>query len=90
MCKYISDIFNNMAETDVFPSEIKEGTLIPLHKPGKVKGKVENVRPIILLNLIRKILAIIMSNRIYDKLDSKFQLLMLLIDLGEAHNRKCI
>ena len=60
-----------MAETGVFPLEIKEGTLISLHKPGKEKGKVEKVRPIILLNMIRKILAIIMINRIYDKLDSE-------------------
>ena len=60
-----------MAKTGVFPSEIKEGILILLHKPGKEKGKVENVRPIILLNMIRKILAIIMINRIYDKLDSE-------------------
>ena len=85
--EYISDIFNNMAETGVFPSESKEGTLIPLHKPGKEKGKVENVRPIILLTMIRKILAIIIISRLYDKLDSKFQLLKLLIDLGEAQQK---
>jgi Reverse transcriptase (RNA-dependent DNA polymerase) len=68
---HISNIFNNIAKTGDFPSEIKKGILIPLQKSGKEKGKVENLRPIILLNIIRKILAIIMINRIYKKLDAE-------------------
>jgi len=67
----IANIYNNIAKTGKFPSEIKKGILIPLHKNGKEKGKIENLRPIILLNMIRKILAIIMITRIYDKIDAE-------------------
>lgn len=65
----IAKIFNKMAETGKYPEEIKLGILIPLQKPGKVKGTCSNLRPIILLNLIRKILSIVMINRIYNKID---------------------
>ena len=68
--KHIANIFNETAKTDVFPRELKEGILIPLQKPGKEKGKVENLRPVILLNIIRKVLAIIMMKRIIDRIDA--------------------
>ena len=51
--KHIADIFNNMAETGTYPKEIKQGILIPLQKPGKEKGKLDNLRPVILLNTLR-------------------------------------
>ena len=63
----IAEIFNEMAETGNFPEEITQGILIPLQKQGKEKGLIENIRPIILLNTIRKILAIIMLKRILNK-----------------------
>ena len=44
---------------------------MPLQKPGKRKGVVENLRPVILLSVLRKILAIIVIHRIYDKLDNQ-------------------
>lgn len=44
--------------------EIGEGLLIPLHKPNKPKGPVKNLRPVVLLNAIRKVLAIIVLKRI--------------------------
>ena len=48
--------------------EIKTGILTPLQKPGKKKGPCSNLRPIILLSIIRKILAIAMCRRISDRL----------------------
>jgi len=35
VCQGIAEIFNEIAETGVYPSEVKEGVLIPLQKPGK-------------------------------------------------------
>ena len=48
--------------------EIKDGILIPLPKPNKKKGPPGNLRPIILLSMLRKILAICMIRRTYDEL----------------------
>lgn len=70
----IAEIFNDMAKTGEFPKEIKEGLLIPISKPGKVKGKLDSLRPIILLNTIRKVLAIVMLRRIFNKIDSEIPL----------------
>ena len=69
MHEYIAGIFNEISENGSFPTEIKHGILIPLQKVGKEKGKLENIRPVILLNLIRKILAIVMLKRIFDRID---------------------
>ena len=68
--RHIVNIFNETAKTGVFPRELKEGILIPLQKPGKEKGKVESLRPVILVNIIRKVLAIIMMKRIIDRIDA--------------------
>ncbi|GFR87168.1 very-long-chain enoyl-CoA reductase [Elysia marginata] len=46
---------------------INEGLLIALPKPGKPKGPPQNLRPIILLNSIRKMLSTIVLNRIRPK-----------------------
>lgn len=50
--------------------EIKQGVLVPLQKPGKKKGPADNLRPIILLSILRKILAICVIKRIGDKIDA--------------------
>ena len=61
------DILNGVASTGTYPEEIKIGLLSPLQKPGKKVGPPSNLRPIILLSMIRKILAIIMIKRITDR-----------------------
>ena len=66
---YISDILNEVAETGEYPKELDTGILIPLQKPGKKKGPPGNLRPIILLTMIRKILAIIMLERTHKKIE---------------------
>ena len=68
--EHIADILNHVARTGEFPEDLKKGILIPLQKPGKSKGPPENLRPIILLSALRKILAICMIWRIGDKIDS--------------------
>ena len=67
--KHIADLLNDIAKSGEYPSELKHGILVPLQKPNKKKGPVENLRPIILLSILRKILAICMLRRINDKID---------------------
>ena len=61
--KQIAIIFNRIPET----GELNLGILTPLQKQGKKKGPPENIRPIILLSVIRKILTICMM-RIWNHL----------------------
>ena len=65
----LQNILNDIAATGTYPDEIKHGLLVPLQKPGKPKGPPENLRPIILLSMLRKILAICLLKRIKDKID---------------------
>ena len=60
----IADIYNTIAETGEHPDEITNGILHALQKPGKPKGPPSNLRPIILLTILRKILAICLMKRI--------------------------
>ena len=62
----IADILNKLHES--VPEEIITGLLSALPTPGKVKGPPENLRPIILLAVLRKILTIIMLRRIWPKI----------------------
>ena len=70
----IAEILNLIAETGEYPKEIKTGILVPLQKPGKRKGPPANLRPVILLSLLRKILAICLIKRIGDKIDREIPL----------------
>ena len=66
----IAILLNHIATTGEYPNEVKTGILIPLPKPGKKQGPPQNLRPIILLSILRKILAIIMIRRTAEKLNS--------------------
>ena len=63
----IAELLNNVVETGEFPKELKIGLLVPLQKPGKKKGPPENLRPVILLSTLRKVLAICTITRINAK-----------------------
>ena len=63
--EHIAQILNEIAETGNKPLELSLGQLIPLPKPGKPKGPVKNLRPVILLSILRKILAIVVVNRTF-------------------------
>ena len=47
--------------------EIGKGILVPLQKPGKDKGPVKNLRPVILLLIVRKLLSNITLARMKQK-----------------------
>ena len=70
MYEQIADIYNNIAVTRKHPNEITHGILRALQKPGKPKGPTSNLRPIILLSVLRKILAVCIMKRINSRLDS--------------------
>ena len=61
---------NEVAETGKYPKELKYGILTPLQKPGKKQGPCTNLRPIILLSMLRKILAICLLERTVDRIVS--------------------
>lgn len=65
----IADTLNQVFEKgeDI---ELGTGTLIVLPKPGKPAGLLSRLRPIVLLNTVRKVLSIITLNRIRPAVDS--------------------
>ena len=68
--KKIADIYNNIAVTEKHPNEITHEILRALQKPRKPKGPTSNRRPIILLFILRKILAVCIMKRTNLRLDS--------------------
>ena len=58
-------LFNKMFSTHEAITDTGAGYLFPLNRPDKPK-KVENVRPVTLLNVIRKILSNVVLARIED------------------------
>ena len=60
-----------MAETGDISKEVMYGILKPLQKPNKAKCLPSNLRPIILLSSLRKILAACITNRIKDRLEAE-------------------
>ena len=60
--------YRNLAKTEDVPKEVTHGILKPLQKPNKAKGLPSNLRPIIPLCSLRKILAACITNRIKDRL----------------------
>ena len=67
----IAELLNHVAATGDFPEEINTGILVPLQKPGKKRGPTSNLRPVILLSMIRKILAICLIRRISERVDKE-------------------
>ena len=64
----IAEMYNNMFKSKN-QIDIGKGTLILLNKPNKTKGPLENLRPIVLLSTIRKILSTITLHRIRPKVE---------------------
>lgn len=65
----IAQICNIMAETREHPKEMKTGIFVLLQRPGKTKGPVENLRPIILRSLLWKIFVICLLEGASEKID---------------------
>ena len=60
-----------MAETGDITNKVTYGILKPLQKPNKARGLPLNLRPIILLPSLRKILAACITKRIKDRLEAE-------------------
>lgn len=65
---HIANILNDVFVKNM-PIDTNTGVLCPLQKPGKAKGPCSNLRPVVLLNVVRKVLSIITLNRLSPKLD---------------------
>ena len=52
------------------PNDFGTGILFPLPKPNKLKGAVRSVRPMILLEISRKIFSKILLNQIQPKVNT--------------------
>ena len=57
----IDRLLNHMVKTSNYPNELEQGILVPLPNPWKKQGPLQNIRPIIVLTILGKILAVIMS-----------------------------
>ena len=64
LCDILNDVFET--HTDIGTDQ---GLVCPLPKPGKPKGPCSSLRPVILLNVVRKILSLITLRRIRSKLE---------------------
>ena len=62
-------LFNNSLDEGLFPQQMKEAFVVPLHK-GKSKYETSNYRLISLLMTMSKVLEKIMYKRVYDFLDT--------------------
>ena len=67
----ISKIYNQVAITGEYPKELTQGLLCALQKPGKSKGPPQNLRPIILLSVLRKILSVCLMKRIGTRINAE-------------------
>ena len=61
--QWIAQLLNAAVEGKIHLNEIGDGILIPLQKPGKPQGPLSNLRPVVLLNGIRKLLSLILLKR---------------------------
>eukprot|EP00117_Sycon_ciliatum_P012406 scpid43739/ scgid1192/ LINE-1 reverse transcriptase homolog len=69
LCTSIAHILQTSVESATPDSAIGAGVLIPLQKPGKPKGPCSSLRPIVLLNSVRKILSSITLRRIQHQVE---------------------
>ena len=65
----IAKLYNITANTGEYAAAIKKGILQPIAKPFKKKGPISNLRPITLLSILRKILALCMIKRCWKKIE---------------------
>lgn len=62
----IANILNQTAATWEFPKVLNQDLLIPLQKCGKAKGPPANMRPMVLLSMLKKALVICFLKPIAD------------------------
>ncbi len=64
----IANIYKTVTSTEEELCELVVGLLRPRQKPGRKKGPPENLRPIVLLSVLQKILTIAMLDRLWEHL----------------------
>ena len=69
LCQAIADNINNELENNTNEINFGQSVLLPIHKPNKDHGPPKNLRPLNLLNSIRKILSVVTLNRIKPKVE---------------------
>ena len=67
----ISKTYNKVAITGEYPKELTQGLLCALQKSGKPKGPPQNLRPIILLSVLIKILSVCLMKRIGTRINAE-------------------
>jgi hypothetical protein len=67
---YINDLLNNILQTGQIPSEWKSGSIYPIPKPKDWENNINIIRPITLLESIRKIFTKILNDRLTNILSS--------------------
>ena len=75
-----------MAKTGNIQEEVIEGVLISLPKSGKPQGPPANLRPIILLSILRRILAMCIIKRIPEKIENRIPLSQAAYRAGRSNN----
>ena len=65
-----AEIINTIFERHIALEALGKGILVALPKPGKPLGPLTSLRPIVLLNSVRKIVSIITLQRIRPKVDA--------------------
>ena len=73
ICEPLSFLINLAFKSGIFPGQLKIAKIIPIHKKGN-KLKVENKRPISLLNIFAKIYEKAIYTRLYSYIE-KFNLI---------------
>ena len=71
LLELLADIYNNLSKTGEHRSELTLGIRTPIQKPWKPKGPVQNLRLIMLLSMIRKVLVVCIKKWNNDKLDAE-------------------
>ena len=67
--KEIANILNGIYKRNDTGIKLGTGIPLPLQKPKKTQGPLKNLRPIILLEMIRKILSKIFMDKAEDKIN---------------------
>ena len=65
-----AEIINTIFEQHIALEALGKGILVALPRPGKPLGPLTSLRPIVLLNSVRKIVSIITLQRIRPKVDA--------------------
>ena len=81
--KQIASLLNATSETGDYPEEIRRGILTPLARPPKKHERV-NVRPIILLSVLRKMITITLIDRCWERMKNHIYLSQAAYQIGRS------